>query len=30
MCSLSTALFFAVISKRILLRMRGKETGLTE
>ena len=30
MCGLSTALFFAVISKRILLRMRGKETGLME
>ena len=30
MCGLSTALFFAVISKRILLRMRGKETGFTE
>ncbi|HEY4257530.1 MAG TPA: potassium channel family protein [Candidatus Udaeobacter sp.] len=30
MCGLSTALFFAVVSKRILLRMRGKETGLTE
>ena len=30
MCGLSTALFFAVVSKRILLRMGGKETGLTE
>src|SRR4030095_9210108 len=30
MCGLSTALFFAVISKRILLRMRGEETGITE
>ena len=31
MCGLSTALFFAVISKRILLRMNDeKETGLTE
>ena len=30
MCGLSTALFFAVISKRILLRVGGKETGLTE
>ena len=30
MCGLSTALFFAVISKRILLRMDEKETSLTE
>lgn len=30
MCGLSTALFFAVVSKRILLRMGGNETGLTE
>ena len=30
MCGLSTALFFAVVSKRILLRMSGKETDLTE
>jgi hypothetical protein len=30
MCGLSTALFFAVVSKRILQRMGGKEPGLTE
>jgi hypothetical protein len=30
MCGLSTALFFAVISKRILLRMRGRGTGTAE
>ena len=30
MCGLSTALFFAVVSKRILLRMGWKEPGLTE
>ena len=29
MCGLSTALFFAVVSKRILQRMGGKEPGLT-
>ena len=30
MCGLSTALFFAVVSKRILLRMGWKEPGPTE
>ena len=29
MCGLSTAFFFAVVSKRILQRMGGKEPGLT-